>query len=389
MNVAACIEAASAAVAAGVSAAFPFVGGGAETRSLLDEEATLAIELVLADTRGLGKIGLGACEGPRDGARVIRVADDPAEIYVYCDPIDGTLNAACGGPRAHSVVAFTSAGTSSGRRSVSDGQSIFAIGSHSADVSAVFDRPGRWRDLIAQHARDVTVTTAILNREDNFAMLRTLAGALVKRFVVGSTSGYRPSLAGDGWIAVGDATITLPFECDLEFGRIGAVEAQIQSALYASWTGLVVSRDRIRESPDGLCGYLDRYLFARATDDTNLLTTLFTEEELEWFRADGQELLDATAPLTPDCFGIGRDAVVAIAALSSSEDRLLGSSIEVVGDPIWDPERGVLDVDVLLVAGQSINRCRRSVPVEGNSALSPVVQQGYRSRHGLCTEEQC
>ncbi|WP_280243776.1 hypothetical protein [Nocardia abscessus] len=242
--------------------------------------------------------------------------------------------------------------------------------------------------MLAQHLRDVTVTTAILNRDDNFAMLRTLAGAPAERFVVGSTSGYRPSLAGDGWIAVGDATITLPFECDLEFGRLGAVEAQIQSGLYESWIGLVVSRDRIRESADGLCGYLDRYLTAWATDDMELLAALFTEDELEEFQADGMRLRDAAAPLTPECFGIGQDAVVAIAALSSSADRLLENSIEVIGDPIWDPDRGALDVEVLVVAGQSTTRRRRSVLIEGNPALSAVVEQGYRSRHGLCAEER-
>ncbi|WP_218003046.1 hypothetical protein, partial [Nocardia asiatica] len=347
-------------------------------------EATAAIERILASARGLGNIGLGACEGPRDGARVISVAgDDSADIHVYCDPIDGTLNAACGGPRAHSVVAFTSARPSSERRAVPDAQSIFAIGSHRLDVADAFDRPRRWRDLLAQHLHDVGVTTAVLHRDDNIAMLRAIAGDRAEPFVVGSTSGYRPNLAGDGWIAVGDATITLPFECDLEFGRLGAVEAQIQSALYPSWVGLVVSRDRIRESADGLCGYVDRYLGGRARGDMEELAALFTEQELARFRAENRSLGDVTTPLTPDCFGIGRDAVVAIAALSSSADPLLEGSIEVVPDPIWNSERGSLDMEVLVVAGRTVTKKWKSVAVEGNPALSPLVQQKYRSQRGV------
>ncbi|WP_441248218.1 hypothetical protein [Kitasatospora sp. McL0602] len=375
------VAVAQAATAAAVAAAFPYLGLGPAIKQRLDEEATEALERTLSLAEGLGSLGLASCEGPRDGARAITVERSAsADVQVYCDPIDGTLNAARGGPRSFSVLALSSRAGRQGL-ALDDSQAIFALGSHQDDVSTAFDSGARWSDVVTEHLRRPERLTATLNRSDNLRLLLELGGWGLDRFTVGSRAGHRPSLRGSGTLAVGDATVTLPFECDLEFGRLGLAEAQIQSALYPNWSGLVVSRDSIRASADGLRGYLDRYLAARSWGDVRRLRSLFTVQELAGFHERGLTLYEVTDTLAAEDFGPGRDAVVSIAALTSPHDTALGTSAAVLNDPLWHAESGRLAVDVLTCAGGRVTRRRHEVAVEDNPVLSARVRAWYQSLH--------
>lgn len=170
---------------------------------------------------------------------------------------------------------------------------------------------------------------------------------------------------------MGDATVTLPFEGDLEFGRMGLTETQIQSALYSSWTGLVVSRERVLNTPGGLRAYLRTYLSAREWGDTRTLASLFTDAELAHFRSWGATSVDVTEPLDAASFGPGRNAVVAIAALTSPTDPLLPQPAppEILADPVLDPATGLLAVDVLTVVAAS----RRRHHVHVRHRLAPAL----------------
>jgi hypothetical protein len=263
------------------------------------------------------------------------------------------------------------------RREFPDEQSIFALGGD-PDVATALDAPGRWTQLIEACFAAPGRTAATLNRDDNFGLLRLLGGFAASDFATGSAAGYRPTVSGRGCLAVGDATVTLPFECDLEFGRIGYTEAQIQSALYRGWVGIPVSRDRIRAHPHGLRAYLDDLLAARAWGDERAIACLFTEQESAYLRACGGGLADATAPLTVDEFGPGGAAVVAIAALNSTRDPALPGSIEVLPDPRWSSRDGCLEVHVLTAAGGTVSRRLHRVAVAEHPALSPRIRALYQ-----------
>jgi hypothetical protein len=351
-----------------VAAAYPLVAGGDSVKMALDEAATGALGSFLSAQTELSSLGLRSCEGSRDGAPTLTLAvDRSADYQVYCDPIDGTLNAARGGPRSFSVLALTSTG---GVRDswFDDTQSIFGIGCQSSSVADVLAESGGWSELIEEHLARPMQLTATLNREDNLALLLELGRLDPERLVVGSRSGYRPSLGGAGFLAVGDATVALPFECDLEFGRIGLLEAQIQSALYSSWCGLAVSRDRIRQEPTGLRGYLQRYLAATAWGDTGTLKSLFTAPELAAFQQRGVALTELTTPLTPTDFGVGLEAVVAVAVLTSPSDEALGHQPPLLHGPSWIPDSGSLDVHVLTSAAGVVTVRRESVGVHEEPA---------------------
>ncbi|WP_331757835.1 hypothetical protein OG225_41435 (plasmid) [Nocardia sp. NBC_01377] len=368
---------ASAATSTAVAAAYPFLGLGAQAAPLLDRAATSALTAVLATApTEVGSIRLGGCEGVRDGAEPLHLP--PAEHrdgwWLVCDPIDGSLNAARGGPRAVSVVAM---GPTAPRLNLADEQSIFAIGSHSVDVGAVFET-GRWAEVITDHLRGPE-TTAFLNRDDNRALHYRLGGSPARR--IGSRSGYRPSLAGAGWFAVGDATITLPLECALEFGRIGLVEARIQSTIYHSWSGLVVSRDTIYEHPQGLLGYLDQYVAARALGDTDTLRALFTAAELERFAAAGSSIEEVTTPLDRDSFGVGPGAVIAISALSTPNDQRIDFADGLLQDPVWNPATRYLHVDTLVIGPDIYEQTIVPIEVDNTAALLAPLRQWYDTMH--------
>jgi hypothetical protein len=340
--------------AAAVAAGFPFTGLGPTVRHRLDEQAALAVQRELKASPLLPALALAGCEGARDGAVVVDFPSAPqADAYLYCDPIDGTLNAARGGPRSFSVTAFGRHRPQPWINALDDSTAVFGIGSNSDDVSSAFAAEGRWHTLLRDSVTDPSRLTATLNRADNLTLLLDLGGLALTDFTVGSRAGYRPTLRGPGCVAVGDATATLPFECDLEFGRIGLTEAQVQSGLYRSWTGLIVSRKQITGWPAGPARYLSDYLAARLAGDPRRLAGLFTADELARFADAGSDLLTVTSPLTQAAFGIGTDGIAAIAALSSDLDPWLEDAGRLLENPRWRPGESVLAVDALVVAGGS------------------------------------
>lgn len=372
---------AATAAATAVAAAYPFIGLGPQAKNLLDGAAAEAISATLsaAMREGAGTIRVAGCEGARDASPTVALPPGPEPaVDLFCDPIDGTLNAARGGPRAVSVVAF---GRSRPVTPLSDDQAVFAVGSHSADVSTVFDTAAGPFELIAEHLHRPEVITATLNRDDNRALLYELAGRYAAGRAIGSRSGYRPTIAGPGWTAVGDTTITLPYECDLEFGRIGLLEAQIQSALYPSWSGLVVSRDRIRAHPGGLRGYLRDYLHARTRTDIAALRSLFTATELCWFDEQQTPIDNVTATLRPDRFGVGSDAVIAIASLTGLDDPVTGYRGDLLWVPVWHSGTGILEVDTLTASTRGTTRRGVNIVPADAPGVGRHARAWYRTLH--------
>ncbi|MFE3105270.1 fructose-bisphosphatase class II [Nocardia tengchongensis] len=368
---------ASRAAATAVAATYPYIGLGPQVKALIDTAATdaIAATLVNAMQEGLEPITVASCEGARDGAPplVLPATASIDGMRLVCDPIDGTLNAARGGPRAVSVVAFTQ--MHSPPTYLDDKQSIFTIGSHSVDVAEALDTSPFV--VIADHLRRPELLTATLHRDDNLELLRALAPERPS-ISIGSRSGYRPTLIGPGWVAVGDTTTTLPFECDLEFGRIGLVEAQIQSGLYRSWCGLVVSRDRIRSRRGGLRGYLQAYLRARGRRDIDSLRALFTPAELARFDATGTPITEVTETLRPRDFGIGASAVVAIAALTAPSDPLMLRREPLLHAASWRSRHELLDVETLLHTPAGSSYRTESVAATEAGVLPAHTRSWYR-----------
>ncbi|WP_439681552.1 hypothetical protein [Embleya sp. MST-111070] len=365
------------AVCVAVAAAYPLRGRGIAVKEAIDEEATLAIEHVLS--AGPSRWAVAGCEGPRDGARAIAVdveGDSRVDGWVYCDPIDGSLNAARGGPRSASALTLGERrGTCDG--ALSDSQSVFVLGSHDTDVSTAFEDHTTWQDLITAHARRGDRLTGLLNRADNIEVLSRLCPSATLP-AQGSRSGFRPTLAGAGVVAVGDATITLPFECDLEFGRLGLVEAQIQSMLWTTWTGLLVSRDRIRATPGGTIAYIERHIRARRLRDARAAEALFTATEREDLACGGVTALDALEPLTVRDFGPGPDAVAAVGVLSSSHDSALPALPWRPDGARWDRRSRSLAVEVLTATPAGVTRERRHVAAD-HPALSAATRARYEN----------
>lgn len=370
----AALQIATQAVTQAVAAASAWLGRGGEHCGAMDAAATTAVHRILTGTRTDLSILTASCEGSRDSsAALARSAPDATgTLYAYCDPLDGTLNGARGGPRCYSLLALS---PQWGRvdRACADAQSVFSLGSNTWDVSAAFDAD-TWEGLVREHLHDRQRLTASLHRADNLALLAQLGGPSEDRYVVGSRTGYRPTLLAPGCLLVGDATVTLPWECDLEVGRMGLTEVQVQSALYSSWRGLIVSRDRVAGFPAGPLGYLRRYLCARDWGDNETLTQLFTVSELAAFAAAGLPMQEVVQTLTPDRFGLGRGGVLALAALSSPADPALAYRPGILDDPEPDVARGGLRVDVLTRQGAASRRQRHRVPV-------PVDTGPFTSRH--------
>ena len=230
--------------------------------------------------------------------------------------------------------------------------------------------------------------SATLNRSDNLRLLLELSGLTLNDFTVGSRAGYRPTLRGPACVAVGDATATLPFECALEFGRIGLTEAQIQSGLYRSWTGLIVSRQRIQQSEGGTIEYLKRYLAARRGEDPAMLATLFTDHELRRLAAAGSDLMEVTAPLDQGSFGIGTDGITVLAALCTDLDPWLADTGGILASPRWRAGKSELEVDALVVSGGTADRRILAAAPLQDTGLPTALRQWYRTFDWRAVEDQ-
>jgi hypothetical protein len=348
-------ELALRAVMAAVAAAYPLCGQGDAAREMLDAAATNAMDKVLAAAAGQVAFSVVACEGARDGAAVLAVVPPRGgAALLYADPVDGTLNAARGGPRAYSALGIGRQPAVSWTYGLDDSTSVFAVGGRTG-VAGLFASQAIWRERLAALVNsDGSVGT--LSREDNVQLWQELHSQPAPRLTIASRTGYRPTLYGPGLICVGDATVTLPFECEIEFGRMGLVEAQLQAGLHAEWTGLIVSRDRIRELPGGTAEYLDRYLTARESGDVGALAALFTSLELSSFDRLGVDLSEIAQPLTPQTFGVGPGGRVVIAALSSDHDRLLPRKSTLLPSPRWNATTQTLAISALSASATDASR---------------------------------
>ncbi|TFE24463.1 hypothetical protein E0F15_21680 [Frankia sp. B2] len=248
-----------------------------------------------------------------------------------------------------------------------DEQAVISLGSNSWDVTCAFDEPTSWENLVREHLHDRRRLTATLHRGDNLALFRDLGAIWVDEAAIGSQSGYRPTLLAPGLLAVGDATVTLPWECDLELGRMGLTEVQIQAGLYRSWCGLLVSREKILRHPTGTIGYLRAYIQARNWGDEPALSGFFTAAEISRFTERGAALVDVVQPLAPERFGVGKQGLVCVAALSSPSDPLVSYRPNILENPVPQGDDGFLLVDVRTRTGFSdaVNAA------SGDSSLPP------------------
>lgn len=339
-------------VAEAVGAVFPFFGLGAEYAKRMDSLATAAVEEALRSWPHAEKLRRVSSEGPRDGSPPISLPGGgaPSGLSVFCDPLDGTLNGARGGPRCYSVLALSTQ-LNPLDAACADDQAVISLGSNSWDVTCAFDESTLWENLVREHLHDRCRLSATLHRRDNLALFRDLGATWVDEAAIGSKSGYQPTLLAAGILAVGDATVTLPWECDLELGRMGLTEVQIQAGLYRSWCGLLVSREKILRHPAGSIGYLRAYIQARNWGDGAAISGLFTAAEISRFTERGVALVDVVQPLAPDRFGIGRQGLVCIAALSSPSDPLVRYRPGILENPVLQGDDGFLLVDVRTRAG--------------------------------------
>ncbi len=349
-------ELALRAVMAAVAAAYPLCGRGDAAREMLDAAATNAMAKVLVAAACQVPFSVVACEGARDGADPLAVVPPRgAAALLYADPVDGTLNAARGGPRAFSALGIGRQPAVSWTYGLDDSISVFAVGGRTG-IAGLFASQATWRERLAALINSSDVSVGTLNREDNIQILQELRGPREARFGTASRTGYRPTLYGPRVLCVGDATVTLPLECDVEFGRIGLVEAQLQAGLHGEWTGLIVSRDRILELPGGTADYLDRYIAARDCGDVAALAALFTSRELSCFARLGVDLFEIAQPLTQQTFGVGPGGRVVIAALRSDHDRLLPRRSTLLPSPRWDAATGTLAISALSASATDAKR---------------------------------
>ena len=373
------VDARSAVVTA-VAAAFPFVGQGEAHRTLLDAAAAQAIDSVLSVAISHPDLAVVACEGKRDGAWTVPASNrDCCTTYAYCDPIDGTLSASRGGPRSFSVLALGFRPPSWHCR-LDDTFSVFTIGSREDELNGLFEADEDWALYLSRVIADPAIQKATLNRSDNMRLLHDMGGPSIGAFEMGSRSGYRPTLRAPGVIAVGDATITLAFECQVEFGRIGLVEAEIESVLYRGWAGLLVSRDRIRRMNGGLAGYLSRYLSARQRADLAALSALFTEFELACIERLGIDLMTATRPLNRTSFGAGDTGLAVIAALCSDHDTRLYGDPVTLESPQWIPAEDVLRVDTVTASADWAEREYQFITPHESPHLGEEIRRWYADR---------
>jgi hypothetical protein len=371
---------ARSAVVTAVAAAFPFVGQGEASRTLLDAAAARAIDSVLTAAISRPDLAVVACEGKRDGAWTVPTSnEDCCAAYAYCDPIDGTLSASRGGPRSFSVLALGFRPPSWHCR-LDDTFSVFTIGSREDELNGLFEADEDWASYLSYVIADPAIQKATLNRLDNMRLLHDMGGPPIDAFETGSQNGYRPTLRAPGVIAVGDATVTLAFECQVEFGRMGLVEAEIESVLYRSWAGLLVSRDRIRGLNGGLAEYLHRYLSARQSADLAALSALFTEFELACIGSLGIDLMTATRPLNRTSFGAGFAGLAVIAALCSDHDPRLYDDSATLEGPQWIPADDVLRVDTITASADWAEREYQFITPRESPHLDEEIRRWYAGR---------
>lgn len=378
---------AQSAVVMAVAAAFPFVGQGEASRILLDAVAAQAIDSVLSAAPSRPDLAVVACEGKRDRAWTVPTSNqDCCTTYAYCDPIDGTLSASRGGPRSFSVLALGFR-PPSWHCKLDDTFSVFTIGSREDELYGLFETDEEWASYLSRVIADSAIQKATLNRRDNMRLLHDMGGPPISAFEVGSKSGYRPTLRAPGVIAVGDATVTLALECQVEFGRVGLVEAEIESALYRGWVGLLVSRDRIRGLNGGLTEYLHRYLSARQRADPAALSVLFTEFELACIGSLGIDLMTATRPLNRTSFGAGDAGLTVIAALCSDHDPMLYDDPATLEGPQWIPADDVLRVDTVMASADWAEREYQFVVPRESPHLSEEIRRWYADRGRYTTPQ--
>ncbi len=322
------IAIAADATAAAVASALPLVGRGAHAGSAIDRAAADAISFRLEQLAARVSVVVCGAEGARDGVESVRVAgareNADGELFIYCDPIDGTSSAAVGGPRSVAALALGFERRADWQGRLPDATAVFSIGSHDVDVAAMLLSGSSLRDILAALARVPDSVTGTLHRVDNLEwMLGESALAPPARH--GSERHGRVSVEGDGWVAVADTTILLPLECSAEFGRMGLVEAQVQSGLYRYWGGFIVSRDLIGDGAGGRLADLDGYLRHLADDPEQAYARYFSPREHRLLADRGIAAEDVATVLSSGDFGVGRSGIVALASLRSNADPALAA----------------------------------------------------------------
>lgn len=353
------VSIATGATAAAVASALPFVGRGAAAGPNIDRAASDAITPWLDDLAARVPLVVCGAEGPRDGVESVRVTgareNIDGELFVYCDPIDGTSSAAVGGPRSVAALALSTERRADWQGRLPDATAVFSVGSHDVDVAAMVGARSPMSEVLAALARVPDSLVGTLHRVDNLEwVLGEPALAPVSRH--GSERHGRVSVEGTGWAAVADTTILLPLECTAEFGRMGLVEAQVQSGLYPYWVGFVVSRDLIGEVDGGPSAYLDAYLRDAVDDPLQAHARHFSAREQRLFAECGIGAEEVSTVLTAGNFGIGRSGIVALASLRSNADPALAAKRFAMCDAITDPEGASVLVDLVVGGADGLRR---------------------------------
>lgn len=325
---------------------------GERDSAVLDDHATAAIAAHLSHGGPDHAFVVRGAEGERDGVAPLStppMSADAEPWAVYCDPIDGSSCAAGGDPRSVSVIAL--APDRMNRRTLPDSTAVFCLGSHVIDASGAFDDAGALnRALSRVFCSGGGGSIGTLNRVDNRRLLTEHGRSEAARR--GSERRSTASVEGDGWFAAGNTTVLLPLEVDTEIGRMGLVEAQIQSAMTPSWSGMVVSRDRLQDYPGGTTAYVYDLMRERAHPE-DALARLFSTRERAMFRAAGWESETLLRPLTTESFGPGREAVIAIAGITGSRDDTLRTKRTTVASAV-PTTGGATRIHVLRVQGGQI-----------------------------------
>ena len=364
-----------------VVATFPFFGLGTGVQEVLDLAATKAIEGVIAQSTSAHGIQVGAAEGPRDGVRAISLPRRPlaTRALLYCDPIDGTLNAARGGPRSFSVVGLVRRNPGGWMDRLDDRTSVFFVGTRTGPTTLPHGWLGTLDHLEEQLANE-HISVGTLNRTDNLSILFRSCRLEQADFAVGSKSGFRPTIQSSRCLAVGDATVTLPFECDLAFGRIGLVEARLEANLYKCWRGLIVSKTYMQSWPGGPIKYLRDYIDASQCGDISRLSCMFTLTERKRFQQAGVDIWTATRPLASGDFGLGRHGCAVIAALSGNRDPDLSGGREVIAGAKLMLGGEAVHVETISAIGATASRQAKIVMLDEIEGLPPVLRDWYDAR---------
>lgn len=333
----------------------PFVGKGVGVCDELDAVVTASIQHELERLSESAKVAfsIGKSEGERDGVTPAILKDvhgsDP-HLWVYVDPVDGTTTGANGGTRCYSAMAVDASPPSELLKCLPDSTSIFFVGSNLDAFPADITRGSDGLRELMHAVPDVKV--GMLHREDNRLLFEHLKGRPVV-WRHGTQTGYLPSVETDDGLLVGDSTVTLPYEVPVGFGRVGMVEAVIESTLWTSWNALVVSKQRILEHDETSAGYLDDYL-ATLSSGCFEMAQFFTEDEAQQLRSQGvdEEMLTA---LNPASLGRTYESVVVVASITGNLTPGIGVPRNVI-DPIVS-RGGAYEIAVLEKVRRRSMRC--------------------------------